>query len=66
MDYGSQSETLGNCRYVEILNMSIATHGLFWLLSSTFKIFSCSVWIFHAEIALLLDVCQLFCYLQRC
>ena len=39
MDYGSQSETLENCRYVEVTKVPEATHGLFWLLSSNFKMF---------------------------
>jgi len=62
MDYGSQSETLVNCDMwntdhdVEVKKMPVATHGLLWLFSSSFNISSCSVWIFHAEIALMLDV----------
>jgi len=43
MDYGSQSEPFENCRNVEVPKMPEATHGLFWLLSSNFKMFSCSV-----------------------
>jgi len=40
---------LGKLRYVEVRKMAVATHGLFSLLSSSFKMFSFSVWIFSCR-----------------
>ena len=63
MDYGSQSETLENCGMWKFERWQYQHRDYFGCLV---LISFCSVEIFHAEIALMIDVYQVFCYLQRC